>query len=57
MDVFELDIPSLTSNGIDLGDDDTFSEVNELNSSSMIDEYILIEMLILLNITSLWIAM
>ena len=57
MDVFELDIPSLTSNGIDLGDDDTFSEVNELNRSSMIDEYILIEMLILLNITSLSIAM
>ena len=57
MDVFELDIPSLTSNGIDLGDDDTFSEVNELHSSSMIDEYILIEMLILLNITSLSIAM
>ena len=57
MIVFELDIPSLTSNGIDLGDDDAFSEVNELNSSSMIDDYILIEMLIVLNITSLWIAM
>ena len=57
MDVFELDIPSLTSNGIDLGDDDTFSEVNELVCLSMIDEYVLIEMLILLNITSLSIAM
>ncbi|KNB41447.1 hypothetical protein JH06_5418 [Blastocystis sp. subtype 4] len=32
--VCRQNIPSLTSNGIDLGDDDTFSEVNELNSSN-----------------------
>ena len=57
MIVFELDIPSLTSKRIQLGDDDAFSEVNELVCLSMIDEYVLIEMLILLNITSLSIAM
>ncbi len=53
MIVFELDIPSLTSKRIQLGDDDAFSEVNELVCLSMIDEYVLIEMLILLNTTSL----
>ena len=46
MIVFELDIPSLTSNGIQMNGR-TFSKVKELTSSSMIDELIMIEMLIL----------
>ena len=33
---FELDIPSLTEDGIKMTDD-AFSKVKELNSSSMID--------------------
>ncbi len=36
MIVFELDIPSLTSNGIQMNGR-TFSKVKELTSSSMID--------------------
>ena len=48
---FELDIPLLTEDGIMM--DYSFSEVRELVCSSMIDELILIEMLILLNTTSL----
>ena len=44
---YELDIPSLTNEGIQLGKE-AFYEVIELNSSSMIDELIMIEMLILL---------
>jgi len=43
---FELDIPLLTEDGIMM--DYSFSEVRELVCSSMIDELILIEMLILL---------
>ena len=52
---FELDIPLLTEDGIMM--DYSFSEVRELVCSSMIDELILIEMLILLNTTSLRIVM
>ena len=48
---FELDIPLLTEDGIQM--EYSFSRVKELDSSSMIDELILIEMLILLNTTSL----
>ncbi len=44
---FELDIPSLTSNGIQIGHS-LFSNVIELNSSSMLAFLIMIEMLILL---------
>ena len=47
MIVSELDIPSLTEDGIKMTDD-AFSKVKELNSSSMIDWLIMIEMLILL---------
>ena len=47
MIVFELDIPSLTSNGIQIGHS-LFSNVIELNSSSMLAFLIMIEMLILL---------
>ena len=43
---FELDIPLLTQDGIQLSS--VFMNVIELNSSSMIDELIMIEMLILL---------
>ena len=43
----ELDIPSLTDDGIQMNGD-SFIGVKELNSSSMIDELLLIEMLILL---------
>ena len=46
MIVSEIDIPSLTDEGIQLNN--TFINVKELNSSSMIDELIMIEMLILL---------
>ena len=45
---FELDIPSLTTEGIQMRDHNTFSKVNELHSSSMIDRLIMNEMLILL---------
>ena len=51
MIVSELDIPSLTEDGIKMTDD-AFSKVKELNSSSMIDWLIMIEMLILLKIVS-----
>ena len=53
MTEFELDIPSLTQDGIQINGDDTFCEVKELLCSSMIDGLIMIEMLILLNTTSL----
>ena len=43
---FELDIPLLTEDGIQM--EYSFSRVKELDSSSMIDELIMIEMLILL---------
>ena len=43
---FELDIPLLTEDGIQM--EYSFSREKELDSSSMIDELILIEMLILL---------
>ena len=43
---FELYIPLLTEDGIQM--EYSFSRVKELDSSSMIDELILIEMLILL---------
>ena len=43
---FELDIPLLTEDGIQM--DYVFSRVKELTSSSMINELIMIEMLILL---------
>ena len=46
MIVFELDIPSLTEDRILLKY--TFYVVRELNSSSITDELIMIEMLILL---------
>ena len=46
MIVSEIDIPSLTDEGIQLNS--AFNSVKELNSSSMIDELIMIEMLILL---------
>ena len=45
---FELDIPSLTTEGIQMRGHNTFSKVNELHSSSMIDRLIMNEMLILL---------
>ena len=50
---FELDIPSLSEEGIEMEyyKDKLFEGVRELHSSSMIDWLILIEMLILLNIT------
>ncbi len=44
--VFEIDIPSLTRKGIQMRKN-SFSNVKELTSSSMIDELIMIEMLIL----------
>ena len=44
--VFEVDIPALTQDGIMMND--SFRRVIELNSSSKIDELIMIEMLILL---------
>ena len=47
---FELDIPTLTQYGICM-DFRGFSEVKEINSRSMIDELLMIEMLILLNDT------
>ena len=43
---YELDIPSLTEDGIQM--EDSFYDVKELNSSSMIDLSIIIKMLILL---------
>ena len=43
---FDLDIPSLTEEGIHMGS--AFGEVRELVCSSMIDELLIIEMLILL---------
>ena len=43
---YDLDIPSLTDEGIQLNS--AFNGVQELNSSSMIDWLIMIEMLILL---------
>ena len=43
---FDLDIPSLTSEGIQMSK--AFGEVRELVCSSMIDELLMIEMLILL---------
>ena len=43
---FDLDIPSLTSEGIQMSK--AFGEVRELVCSSMIDELLIIEMLILL---------
>ena len=58
---FELDIPSLTSEGMQLRNtysfgmmknENSFNEVNVLSSSSMIDWLIMIEMLMLLNTTS-----
>ena len=47
MIVFELDIPSLTLDEIQMGSC-AFENVDELNSSSMIDWLIMIEMLIVL---------
>ena len=47
MTEFELDIPSLTEDGIQITCE-AFRRVKELNTSSMIDELIMIEMLILL---------
>ena len=44
---FDLDIPSLTEEGIQLNPL-SFGEVRELVCSSMIDELLMIEMLILL---------
>ena len=44
---FELDIPSLTSEEIQI-EGDVFSNVEELHSSSMIDRLLMNEMLILL---------
>ena len=44
---FELDIPSLTDDGIQMNGD-SFIGVKELHSSSMIDRLIMNEMLILL---------
>ena len=44
---FELDIPSLTRKGIQMNEY-AFGEVDELDSSSMIDWLIMIEMLIVL---------
>ena len=44
---FELDIPSLTQHGIQMGEY-IFCHVNELNSWSMINELIMIKMPILL---------
>ena len=44
---FELDIPSLTRKGIQMNEY-AFGEVDELDSSSMIDWLIMTEMLILL---------
>ena len=46
MTEFELDIPSLTEDGIQITRE-AFRRVKELNTSSMIDELIMIEMLIL----------
>ena len=43
---YKLDIPSLTEDGIQM--EDSFYDVKELNSSSMIDLSIIIKMLILL---------
>ena len=51
MTEFELDIPSLTQDGIQINGDDTFCEVKELLCSSMIDWLLMIEMLMLLNTT------
>ena len=48
---FDLDIPSLTEEGIHMGS--AFGEVRELVCSSMIDELLIIEMLILLSTTLL----
>ena len=48
---FDLDIPSLTEEGIHMGS--AFGEVRELVCSSMIDELLITEMLILLSTTSL----
>ena len=47
MTEFELDIPSLTQEGIQMNDY-VFSKVRELQSISMIDWLLMIEMLILL---------
>lgn len=43
---FELDLPSLTQDEIQMNN--SFNRVREVTSSSMIDELIIIEMLILL---------
>ena len=47
MTEFELDIPSLTEDGIQITRE-AVRRVKELNTSSMIDELIMIDMLILL---------
>ena len=41
---FELDIPSLTEEGIQMGDKESFSSVKQLHSSSMINELLLNKM-------------
>ena len=56
MIVFELDIPSLTEDGIQLMPS-AFLEVRELTCSSMIDGVLITEMLTLLNTISLRIVM
>ena len=48
MIIFELDIPSITSGGLEMESYGVFENVKELISSSMVDELIIIEMLILL---------
>ena len=56
MTEFELDIPSLTEDGIQLMPG-AFIEVRELTCSSMIDGVLITEMLTLLNTISLRIVM
>ena len=56
MIVFELDIPSLTDEGIQIRYD-AFIKVRELTCSSMIDGVLITEMLTLLNTISLRIVM
>ena len=46
--VFELDIPSLTQQEIQMNDSEVFNGVKELQTLSMIDSLVLTEMLILL---------
>ena len=55
-DEFELDIPSLTDEGIQIRYD-AFIKVRELTCSSMIDGVLITEMLTLLNTISLRIVM